>query len=153
MVRGPHSLDSRLTEIVALLADKVKRRLVLRIVHAQVADITSHIDRILRSTSSPLQDSVCVLLAVYVHIPISKVLSAEGADHVELLELASVAVDEASPLVHLVPGLFVELVLEVVVLLLELLAELPDDIVFELEDLPLLLVVIHQDPALCQLSW
>lgn len=80
-------------------------------------------------------------------------LSTECADKLELFELITISVDESCPLIHLISCFFVEFILEVVILLFELLRQFPNDIVFEFEELSLLLVVIHEDPALSKLSW
>lgn len=79
-------------------------------------------------------------------------LATERADKLILLELVSIAVNESGPLVHLMAGLLIKLVLVIVVLLFQLLRHLPYDIVLELQQSPLLLVMIHQDPTLCELS-
>jgi len=92
-----------------------------------------------------------VLNAVTIHILVIQVLSAESAYHVELLQLATIPIHQLGPLVHLVPCLLVELVLEVVVFLLELLRELVDHIILELQELPLLLVMVHEDSSFGEL--
>lgn len=79
-------------------------------------------------------------------------LSAESTDHLVLLELTRVSVNQSSPLVHLMSSFLVELVVEVVVLLLQLLRQFPNHIVFELKQLPLFLIVFHEYPPLGQLS-
>ena len=84
---------------------------------------------------------------------LTKMLPAESADQLEFLEFATISVDKSSPLIHLVPGFLIEFVLEVVILFLELLRKFPYDIVLELEELSLLLVVIHQHPTLSKLTW
>ena len=78
-------------------------------------------------------------------------LTTEGADEIELFELRTVPVDKLGPLVHFVPRLFVELVLEIIVLLLQFLRQLVDDIVLELQQLALLFVVVHEHTSLGQL--
>ena len=92
-------------------------------------------------------DTICIDVVV-VHV-----LAAKCADQVELLELTSVPVDQLGPLIHFVPRFFVKLILEVIVLFLQLLRELVDDIIFELEQLSLLLVVLHQHLSLGEFSW
>ena len=84
---------------------------------------------------------------------LTEVLAAEGANELELLQLVAISVNKTGPLVHLVSGLFVELILEVVVLLLELLGQFPDNIIFKFKELSLLLVVVHEDSSLRQLPW
>lgn len=92
-----------------------------------------------------------VFNALCVYIVVVQVLAAESAYQVELLEFRAVPVDELGPFVHFIACLFVEFVLEVVVFLLELLREFVYDIVLELEELPLLLVVVHEHASLSQL--
>ena len=62
-----------------------------------------------------------VLGTLSVDVRVGQVLPAERADKFVLLELASVPVHKASPLVHFVTRLLVELLLVVIVLLLKLL--------------------------------
>lgn len=109
---------------------------------------------LLRSTThSRVNEALGIVLgALGVDVGIAEVLPAEGAYELVLLELTRVPVDQARPLIHLMTSLLVELVLVVVVLLFELLRELPDDIVLELKQLALLLVVLQEGPSLRQLS-
>ena len=79
-------------------------------------------------------------------------LTTEGANKLELLELVSVPINKSCPLIHLVSCLFVELILEIIILLFELLRKLPNDIVFELQEFPLLLVVVHKNSTLSKFS-
>ena len=92
-----------------------------------------------------------VLNTIRIHIMVIHVLPAECTHEVELLELTPVSIDQLGPLVHFVPRFFVKLILEVVVLLLQLLRELVNDIIFELQQLPLFLVVVHEHAPLRQL--
>ena len=80
-------------------------------------------------------------------------LPAEGANKLELLELVPVPINKSCPLIHFVSCLLVELILKIIILLFELLRELPNDIVFELQEFPLLLIVVHKHSTLCKLSW
>lgn len=151
VVDGGDSFQAWLAEEMTLLAKYLSRWLLLGIVHAQVADITSHINGILRCRSLAPECVLVVLNAVRIHIVVIQVLSAESANQIELLQLCTVPIDKLGPLVHLVPGLLVELVLEIVIFLLKLLRELVDHIVLELQQLPLLLIVVHQDSPLGKL--
>ena len=71
--------------------------------------------------------------ALPVDILVTHVLAAETTHELVLLKLASIPIDQASPLVHLMPGLLIEFILIIVILFLELLAELPDYIILELQ--------------------
>ena len=136
-----------------LLSDDVDWWLIFCVIHTNMANIRSHIDGVLRCRGSSSQDIGGVLLAIVIDVMLTEVLAAEGAYELELLKLVAISVNKTGPLVHFVSGLFVELILEVVVLLLELLGQFPDDIILELEELSLLLVVVHKDSSLRQLSW
>lgn len=80
-------------------------------------------------------------------------LSTESANKLKFLKFVSISIDQSSPFIHLVSCLLIELVLEVVILFLKFLRELPNDIVFEFKKLSLLLVMVHKDSPFCQFSW
>ena len=96
--------------------------------------------------------ALTVLRAIGVYIDIGHALATKGATHFVLLELTRVPVDQLGPFVHLVPRLLVELLLVKVILLLELLRQFPDHVVFELEEFTLLLVMLEKHLALGQLT-
>ena len=62
---------------MSLLAYEVHGRLFIRIIHANVANITSHVDGILRRRSSTSHVILVVFLAVGINIVIAHVLSTE----------------------------------------------------------------------------
>ena len=74
-------------------------------------------------------------------------LSTKSANKLKFLKFVSVSIDQSSPFIHFIPGLFIELVLEVIILFLKLLGQLPNHIVFKLKKLSLLLVVVHEDSS------
>ena len=107
---------------MSLGADEFHRRLILCVVHAHVADsLRAHVDGVLRSRGSTSKHVLVVVRALTIHCVIAQVAAAERAHEVELLQLSAVSIDKSGPLVHFITGLFIELVLEVVILLLELL--------------------------------
>ena len=83
---------------------------------------------------------------------LAEMLTTEGAHKLKFFELITVPVDKPGPFVHLVSGFLIKLVLVVVKLLLDLLAQLSDGVVLELEETSLLLVVLHQGTSFSQLS-
>ena len=92
--------------------------------------------------------TLAVVSTLSVDVAIAEVLPTEGAHHFVLLKLASVPVHKLGPLIHLMSRLLIKLFLVEVILLLELLRELPDDIVLELKQLALLFVVLEEHLAL-----
>ena len=92
--------------------------------------------------------SLTIVSAVRVDIRLGHVLTTEGTDHFVFLKFAGVAVNELSPLIHLMSCLLVEFLLVEVVLFLELLREFPNDIILELKKLALLFVMLEKHLAL-----
>ena len=137
---------------VALLANYVDWGLLVCEVHA-LAHFTSHIDRVLRRRCSSSKHLVLVFLAVLVDVSVGQVLPTERTDKFKFLEFVAISVNKTSPFVHLVPGLFVKFLLIVVVLALELLTQLPNDIILELQKFPLFFIMLHEDTSFSQLSW
>lgn len=84
----------------------------------------------LRATNEALR---CILHAFAINLLITHVLSTEATYKFILFELTCITINEACPLVHLMAGLLIKLILIVVVLLLELLTQFPDDIILELQ--------------------
>lgn len=118
-----------------------------------MANIGSHIDRVLRGRCSSSKNISIIFLAIGIDIVLTQMLTTECTYQLKLLKLITIPIYKSGPLIHLISCLFIKLILEIVILFLQFLRELPYNIVLELQKLSLLFVMIHQNSSLSKLSW
>ena len=76
-----------------------------------------------------------------VDVRVWQVLTAERAHKLVFFKLSGIPVNESSPFIHLMSGLFIEFLLVEIVFFLDFLRQLPDQVVFKFKQLALFLVV------------
>lgn len=132
-------LQTWLAKVMLSLANHVHRRLLLSVKKNLVmwVDLVHRGMRYLPTAIKlPLfLQLYCVLpifLAVLIDVMVGQVLSTESTHQLKLFEFLGVPVHESGPLVHLVPGLLVELILEEIVFLFQFLVQLLNNVVLHL---------------------
>jgi len=122
-------------------------RLLVQLAHRRVAKpVPASMDEVLcgflvREVGVTVEHAV-VLNTISVDSSVTHMLATEGANHIKLLQLRGIFVNEPGPLFHFIAGFLIELVLIEIVLLLKLLLHLPDYIIFEFEQTSLLFVML-----------
>lgn len=106
---------------------------------------------LLREVRVRIKHSV-ILNTISVDTLVRHMLSTESTNDIKLLEFGGVFVNKFCPFFHLVSSLLIEFILVAIVFLLYLLLQLPDHVIFKLQDTTLLFIVFNQKLSFGKLS-
>jgi hypothetical protein len=145
------SFERRNTKVMSLISKSFRRRICLcEILYFGSSSYSS----LSRSSISGgcgsgfnSRSSCLVHMTLLVNIVRRDMLTTETTHYLIFFELLRILIDKLGPLLGFMLSQLIEFILEIVILLLELLTQLPYNFILELDHLPQILIVINEHPS------